>query len=229
MASREAGLRVWAEGRPPHHGRHLTLAPTLRGQSISARSAHDAKILLTRLTACAFPASLIQALRTCCCAFSIGSNICDVVSVVHVRALAGIKSCSLTKNWEHACRNLVMHARQSTHKPASQKEEMEMLIYNYHQVFTAAEAVMEPSYDGPDNTCALHPCHLQVQGLACHGHAVVVAGMLVYEALCTKLCIIMTARFDSLLRVIHIHYVYSCGSCVVVPCTCCTAVQTRGS
>ena len=40
------------------------------------------------------------------------------------------------------------YARQSTHRPVSVEEELAMLIYNYHAVFTARDIVMEPSYDG---------------------------------------------------------------------------------
>ncbi len=40
------------------------------------------------------------------------------------------------------------YARRSTHRPVSVEEELAMLIYNYHAVFTARDIVMEPSYDG---------------------------------------------------------------------------------
>ncbi|KAK9833340.1 hypothetical protein WJX81_007993 [Elliptochloris bilobata] len=44
------------------------------------------------------------------------------------------------------------YARRSKHRPVSVEEELAMLIYNYHAVFTARDIVMEPSYDGPDIT-----------------------------------------------------------------------------
>lgn len=52
----------------------------------------------------------------------------------------------------HLSRVFVLHARRSTHKPRNKVEEIQMLIYNYPPTFTANDAVMEPSYDGPDMT-----------------------------------------------------------------------------
>lgn len=50
--------------------------------------------------------------------------------------------------------SLCLDAVQSKHLPESKEEELAMLVYNYRAVFTARDIVMEPSYDGPDITCA---------------------------------------------------------------------------
>lgn len=51
------------------------------------------------------------------------------------------------------------YARRSSHRPVSVEEELALLIYNYHAVFTARDIVMEPSYDGaphaPARACRL--------------------------------------------------------------------------
>ena len=55
---------------------------------------------------------------------------------------------------QHLSNVFVDYARQSAHLPESKEEELAMLVYNYRAIFTARDIVMEPSYDGPDITCA---------------------------------------------------------------------------
>ena len=58
---------------------------------------------------------------------------------------------------QHLADVFVDYARQSDHQPESKEEELAMLIYNYKSYFTARDIVMEPSYDGPDNTYFFDP------------------------------------------------------------------------
>lgn len=62
------------------------------------------------------------------------------------------------------------YARRSTHRPVSVEEELAMLIYNYHAVFTARDIVMEPSYDGAAVLCSpAHICMSRLLGKAAAG------------------------------------------------------------
>ncbi len=54
------------------------------------------------------------------------------------------------------------YARRSSHRPVSVEEELAMLIYNYHAVFTARDIVMEPSYDGAPYAPANEFCYYSV-------------------------------------------------------------------
>ena len=72
--------------------------------------------------------------------------------LVAVRLTLNLKTLKTNKIlMQHACACsgvFLDYARRSTHRPVSVEEELAMLIYNYHAVFTARDIVMEPSYDG---------------------------------------------------------------------------------